>query len=62
MTMAEIKPCPFCGKKPKIIKDGWGNQVWVECVNPKCRIHPMTRIYIKEDAAIKAWNRRCDNV
>ena len=31
----ELKPCPFCGKKPSIQRSGPGNLVWyIECDSP----------------------------
>lgn len=54
-TKAEIKPCPFCGKKPDIYKHGG-----YECpitYGIQCCI--MKSFHDKDDA-IQAWNRRTE--
>ena len=60
--MAELKPCPFCGNKPRLIeKDPFGQfrkelnvfGVYCDCgaVIWKC----------SEEDAREAWNRRVEN-
>ena len=39
--MIELKPCPFCGRKPHI---DFMNKI-VECVNPSCAVLPSTWKY-----------------
>lgn len=52
MTTPRLKACPFCGEKPKIIKDQWG---FIECHGAGHRVIVHART---EEEAIKAWNRR----
>lgn len=68
--MVELKPCPFCGRKPRKYQhilfhrfDGYiyrSKRYWiVECGNPACPV--IVRTYGKaktEDEAIALWNRR----
>ena len=55
--MAELKPCPFCGKKD-VRLGGIDNKVrfaiWVECKNCECQ----GPVYFTQEQAIDAWNRR----
>ena len=61
----ELKPCPFCGRKPSKVREihtpTISNTFYrVECKAPlsKCGVNPQTRFFESRDAAIKAWNRR----
>ena len=56
-TMAELKPCPFCGGKAEILS-GYGKYT-VQCGSGGC----MANISwcTNKDSAIKAWNRRDEN-
>ena len=64
--MSNLKPCPFCGKKPKVkidygeSKSGERTNVYsVTCVNPSCIIYNAECLYFPRNAsAIKAWNTR----
>ena len=52
----ELKPCPFCGSKKIVVKNGkyaW----WVKCDD--CGTEGA--IKLKKAVAIEAWNRRADN-
>ena len=55
--MTELKPCPFCGGKAKIMKMGYPH--WIYCLDCGARVHGRV-IGEKEgeEASIKAWNRR----
>ena len=53
----ELKPCPFCGKKPKIKKAVYGG-IYVTCTNIDCYAVVSTRMEYSRYAAIAAWNRR----
>ena len=60
--MAELKPCPFCGGKAKLIlttEDNRGRKYgYVRCGKDYpncCVIQPSEILLIK---AIEAWNRR----
>lgn len=47
--MNELKPCPFCGRKPELRHDDDGFS-YIVCANDNC--------YVNDNAAIMAWNRR----
>lgn len=47
----EIKPCPYCGRKPKEYSDGGGFHV-AYCNNPNCQNSG------EADLSIAAWNTR----
>lgn len=49
--MNELKPCPFCGRKPELRRDNDGFS-YIVCANDNC--------YVNDNAAIMAWNRRVD--
>lgn len=60
--MNELKPCPFCGKKPII--ETWpscGRMYMVKCNNPDCPVpldgYPSGH---NPDVVKKAWNRRAE--
>lgn len=66
--MNELKPCPFCGRKPSRVRQhyvpGTANIYYsVECKAPmtKCFIKPKTTYCKTEKQAIEAWNRRADD-
>lgn len=51
----ELKSCPFCGGKPKILNVVQHYMVCcTECFG-------MVGLFDKERSAIKVWNRRTDN-
>ena len=61
--MAELKPCPFCGRrafvrKNKGLKAGTYN---VYCGNEDCKVEPITNPYFCKEQAIEAWNRRVND-
>lgn len=68
--MSNLKPCPFCGKKPKVKinygthetgpREGERTKVYsVTCVNPSCMIYNAEGLYFPRNAsAVKAWNTR----
>lgn len=62
--MAELKPCPFCGKKPRIKffnGDPAIRKYDVGCNQTLCPCRPRTRLYANVDDAIEAWNRRAND-
>ncbi len=57
--MAELKPCPFCGYKGIMQRNGHCFRVY--CPNKDCPIEPKTHWFLNHLLAIEAWNRRADN-
>lgn len=60
MKNEELKPCPFCGSKAKLRKEGhreYAPTYSVECT--KCLAKTFS-IMVKQDA-IEHWNGRADN-
>lgn len=53
--MNELKPCPFCGRKPELRHDDDGFS-YIVCANDNCYVR--TDGHLNDNAAIKAWNRR----
>jgi len=53
----ELKPCPFCGGKAKIIKD----PIKIGCTNNNCMICVHTIPNLQLEDAIEAWNRRVND-
>jgi Lar family restriction alleviation protein len=67
--MAELKPCPFCGRVPSKVREYKvpsirGVFYTVQCKAPKskCGIKPTTSFCDSKEKAIEAWNRRVDKV
>lgn len=59
--MSELKPCPFCGGKSECITNyEYGKARGAFCSCKKCGI--TQKIYASRQGAIKAWNRRYENV
>lgn len=52
----EPKPCPFCGGNAKLYKIDATNSYVVECEKCYCK----TSACIREERAIKVWNRRTE--
>lgn len=50
--MSELKPCPFCGSKAKLMRVGAGRIV-------KCEGCGVSTSFLADDAA-QAWNTRID--
>lgn len=55
-TEPEPKPCPFCGKEPRIYGDK--PQAYIACVNKDCPVAPETIFFHTREKAIEAWNHR----
>ena len=51
--MAELKPCPFCGRVPKV-DDCGDNRYFVKC---ECGIE-QSKLYWQKCDAIRRWNTR----
>jgi Lar family restriction alleviation protein len=57
----QLKPCPFCGEKPKIQSYSPLNGYYlysIECINSNCPTNPGTVDFSKRKNAIKRWNER----
>lgn len=64
----KLKPCPFCGKQPKIFPEDYETEgdAWTEitCVNQRCGANPTTnRAYsdnpdTHQRTAARRWNTR----
>ena len=53
-----LRPCPFCGAKAEIVRNGSGSY-FVRCTNRQCAAK--TRLYHEnENGARMAWNRRAE--
>lgn len=58
--MTELKPCPFCGGKAKILKMTFGG-VSYQVICGSCSAN-LDQRFAYEDEAIEAWNRRATAV
>lgn len=66
--MPELKPCPFCGRKPSKVREHKAPSIStvfysVACKAPdsKCGAKPMTHFHTTKEKAIEAWNRRVED-
>ncbi len=50
----DAKPCPWCGRKPYIIKDEIMISYRVGCSNPNCPIESF--VYNTPEMAVAWWN------
>lgn len=57
--MDKLKPCPFCGDKGVMQRNGHCFRAC--CPNRDCPIEPRTHWFLNHLLAIEAWNRRADN-
>lgn len=59
MQNKELKLCPFCGGKAKLIKANYDLEdiYWIRC--KKCGVD--SNIFYTSDTAIEAWNRRVED-
>jgi hypothetical protein len=57
--MDKLKPCPFCGAEPIIIREY--DMTKVKCDNFECWILPATSYYTNEENAFEAWNERASD-
>lgn len=60
-----LKPCPFCGADPDMVKfehseDAGGRcRSWyVECANDSCGVNPVTDVRGSRESAAELWNGR----
>lgn len=66
MENRELKPCPFCGGKARIIVVKKGFKSIIECSTPQCGFmrHSFNNGDTDEHAALRltaAWNRRAND-
>ena len=60
-----LKPCPFCGRKPKLYRKFYQTPWYfhyrhvVECLDDNCLVKPKV-VYDEECDAITAWNTRAE--
>lgn len=59
-TEPELKPCPFCGKEPRIYGDK--PQVYIACVNEECPVNSETIFFQTRERAVEAWNHRAGDL
>lgn len=60
-TVIGLKPCPFCGNKPRILffnNDVTIRKYNVGCNATLCPVKPTTRLFATVDEAVDAWNIR----
>jgi hypothetical protein len=67
MSKPKLKPCPFCGGKPKKYRVAVDKANWDQYEIPhkyKCPLYDSWLDYIDEPKDIRAWNRRvrCENL
>lgn len=65
MQKKQLKDCPFCGKEGMLMmipKHHISGGMYVVGCNEDfkclCNINHINAVYVTEDEAIKAWNRR----
>ena len=56
----ELKPCPFCGEIPEILKNYATYAVSCNAKIPNCTTYPSTTYYYTSKEAIAAWNKRAE--
>lgn len=54
----ELKPCPWCGKTPKVLRVDFTDPIeyGVACLNMSCPIRPSAGCFDTEEEAAQAWN------
>ncbi len=60
MKETELKPCPVCGKKIKVVRVSVGAWTWMhsrESILPKCPI-ASSRAYSTREELVREMNRR----
>ena len=56
--MSKLKKCPFCGSDAEIkavYKSGLYHAI---CSNNDCDVYPCGNMFLTEQEAIEAWNKR----
>lgn len=65
MDEIKLKPCPFCGGKPRVLKGIGGKPIkkayTVACETERCFLEGGGNLYTSEFSAIMAWNRRAND-
>ena len=57
LTMSELKPCPFCGKRPGVHRSTFSEKYRIRC-DQKGGCGAETASCGTKEQAIDAWNRR----
>lgn len=57
-----LKPCPFCGEKPRLWDsfEGWKVSCWNTDPDTGCGVQPQTEGHKTQEAAIEVWERRSE--
>ena len=64
--MAELKPCPFCGRRPNILVEVTQFKTHpfiykVGCEYSACFVNPCTPTSHIREHSIETWNRRAED-
>lgn len=63
--MSELKPCPFCGGKPKMHDQQVAEdcvETWIACTNCGVSTERIEGAYSERPTALLAWNRRAEGI
>ena len=53
-----LKPCPFCGSKAKLMSATWQEEIYtIYCIECECELESLS-----ESELIKRWNTRHDEL
>ena len=53
-----LKPCPFCGSKAKLMSVTWQEEIYtIYCVECECELESINKIEL-----VKRWNTRHDEM
>ena len=53
-----LKPCPFCGSKAKLMSATWQEEIYtIYCVECECELESLNKIEL-----VKRWNTRHDEM
>lgn len=56
--MSELKPCPFCGQRAKIVRFCDHDSYQIRCTNKLCNV---ATVFDDEAAVIAVWNKRAES-
>ena len=52
----KLKPCPFCGEIPEVLK--YEEKYYISCRDYNCKVNPITNFRKTKKTVIKYWNKR----